>query len=343
MDFFTQTRPYRSNSYSFADQKAGTETDQNNTVNNTTTNTNNTAPSTTTTATPTTKSGWNISGAFGALTPKKNLLTSLSSFGEKIKTFVTEEQQMIARYLAEQKENERESETKKEEPKILPPWLDLPSDLESKIKEEIQSQIMNLTKAKRNFLNAPEDPSFPFDFDTYLPIAMASLKADPVLANARFYLVPKYIREPQFWRNYFYRVYLIKQAYGVPTTPSSLQPQLAQQTPTTSNEPIVSTSAMPIPSINTSVDAVPIDRSRSSSTAEGEFVSDQMSPEINVNLGSLQKELGQLGVSPSNPANWEAVLRQELEKDTLGSSPSNDVIIDEAWEEQMKKELEEEL
>lgn len=40
---------------------------------------------------------------------------------------------------------------------------------------------------------------------------MATLKEDPNLNKMRFYLVPKEIEEQVFWRNYFYRVTLLKQ------------------------------------------------------------------------------------------------------------------------------------
>jgi len=44
---------------------------------------------------------------------------------------------------------------------------------------------------------------------------MAALKGDPQLQKIRFYLVPQFIKEPIFWRNYFYRVSIIKEAHGL--------------------------------------------------------------------------------------------------------------------------------
>jgi len=44
---------------------------------------------------------------------------------------------------------------------------------------------------------------------------MAALEKDPNLNQARFALVPKHISEDLFWRNYFYRIHIIKQAYNI--------------------------------------------------------------------------------------------------------------------------------
>ncbi|CAF1561083.1 unnamed protein product, partial [Adineta steineri] len=42
------------------------------------------------------------------------------------------------------------------------------------------------------------------------PIALATLDVDENLKQMRFDLVPKQINEESFWRNYFYRVSLVK-------------------------------------------------------------------------------------------------------------------------------------
>ncbi|KAF8938152.1 Synapse-associated protein 1, partial [Haplosporangium gracile] len=64
---------------------------------------------------------------------------------------------------------------------------------------------------KRNFLlPPPPGTDFVFDMKVYSSTAMATLKEDPNLNKMRFYLVPKEIEELVFWRNYFYRVTLLK-------------------------------------------------------------------------------------------------------------------------------------
>ena len=47
--------------------------------------------------------------------------------------------------------------------------------------------------------------------NVYSSTATATLKQDPNLDKMRFYLVPKEVEELVFWRNYFYRVSLLKQ------------------------------------------------------------------------------------------------------------------------------------
>ena len=60
-------------------------------------------------------------------------------------------------------------------------------------------------------LPPPPGTDFTFDMKVYSSTAMATLKEDPNLEKMRFYLVPKEVEELVFWRNYFYRVSLLKQ------------------------------------------------------------------------------------------------------------------------------------
>ncbi|KAL1234113.1 Synapse-associated protein [Trichinella pseudospiralis] len=75
----------------------------------------------------------------------------------------------------------------------------------------VKKQIMSLSLDEEAFLRAPPaGTEFTFDFDSYVSQAEAALKADPNLEKIRFRLVPRKIKEEEFWRNYFYRVYLVK-------------------------------------------------------------------------------------------------------------------------------------
>jgi len=51
-----------------------------------------------------------------------------------------------------------------------------------------------------------------FSFQLAQPVALAVLEHDPNLTEMRFQLVPKVTKEVDFWRNYFYRISLIKQS-----------------------------------------------------------------------------------------------------------------------------------
>uniref|UniRef100_A0A1E1XTP3 Putative synapse-associated protein n=1 Tax=Amblyomma sculptum TaxID=1581419 RepID=A0A1E1XTP3_AMBSC len=79
--------------------------------------------------------------------------------------------------------------------------------------ENVKQQILSLSADKRNFVRSPPSGvQFEFDMDTMSPVAMALLQEDPNLEKMRFEIVPKWIPETDFWRNYFYRVSLIKQS-----------------------------------------------------------------------------------------------------------------------------------
>ena len=57
------------------------------------------------------------------------------------------------------------------------------------------------------------DVDFSFDFNSNSAEAMAMLEADSNLSIKRFKLVPRKVKEDAFWRNYFYRVYLIRESH----------------------------------------------------------------------------------------------------------------------------------
>eukprot|EP00041_Stephanoeca_diplocostata_P014729 m.277088 g.277088 ORF g.277088 m.277088 type:complete len:283 (+) comp19781_c0_seq2:359-1207(+) len=91
----------------------------------------------------------------------------------------------------------------------LPPWFEN--------EDVLKEPILALSKDKRNFLRDPPagQTSFKFDFDGEFPTAMVMLQEDPNLEKMRFAMVPKELSEEIFWRNYFYRVYLVKQSSEV--------------------------------------------------------------------------------------------------------------------------------
>nr|CAD7262149.1 unnamed protein product [Timema shepardi] len=107
----------------------------------------------------------------------------------------------------------------------VPPWVGCPN--ENSLKEE----CLTLSTDRRNFVRSPPaGVEFQFDYEVTYPVAMATLAEDPNLEKMRFELVPKSwgqrnmlynpndqrvccrINEETFWRNYFYRISLIRQA-----------------------------------------------------------------------------------------------------------------------------------
>ncbi|GIY50311.1 synapse-associated protein 1 [Caerostris extrusa] len=86
-----------------------------------------------------------------------------------------------------------------------PPWAGTEDE------EYVKEQILSLSADKRNFLrNPPTGVMFDFSFDSMYPVAEKMLKEDPALEKMRFEIVPKIINEETFWKNYFYRVQLVK-------------------------------------------------------------------------------------------------------------------------------------
>jgi len=119
----------------------------------------------------------------------------------------------------------------------LPPWVGFHEET------LVKKQICALSLDSRNFLRDPPTTT-DFNFDQMHATAMATLQEDPNLRIMRFQLVPKQINEERFWRNYFYRVALIKQSISgtlpltkdtdtiskIPT-PSTSQPHLDECAP----------------------------------------------------------------------------------------------------------------
>ncbi|EGD82675.1 hypothetical protein PTSG_03336 [Salpingoeca rosetta] len=105
----------------------------------------------------------------------------------------------------------------------VPPWVGCDDE------EELRSKILALSNDERNVTrDPPPGAQFDFDFDVAFPIAQATLLEDHRLDQLRFKLVPKAISEHDFWRNYFYRVELIKQSTDMARTMAQNTDQLSR-------------------------------------------------------------------------------------------------------------------
>eukprot|EP00911_Craspedida_sp_UC1_P002653 UC1_evm2s1952 len=92
----------------------------------------------------------------------------------------------------------------------LPPWMGYADE------EDLRERIVALSADERNFIRDPPSHADaanapPVDY----AIAMATLAEDKRLEEMRFKLVPGTVSEERFWRNYFYRVELVRQAYDL--------------------------------------------------------------------------------------------------------------------------------
>ncbi|KAG0367844.1 hypothetical protein BC939DRAFT_473417 [Gamsiella multidivaricata] len=129
---------------------------------------------------------------------------SLSSAAQRVGANVTQGIQKEHDDFVRQKK--LETVAPREGTEILPAWAGMPDE------DKIKARILSLSKDKRNFLlPPPPGTDFVFDMNVYSTTAFATLKQDPNLNRMRFSLVPKEIEELVFWRNYFYRVSLLKQ------------------------------------------------------------------------------------------------------------------------------------
>ncbi|KAJ0056341.1 hypothetical protein NL108_006460, partial [Boleophthalmus pectinirostris] len=145
-----------------------------------------------------------------ASTATKKISESVVETANTIKKSVEEGKIIDKTFLGDfQKEQEKfvqEKKAKRSEAAV-PPWVGYNEE------ETIQQQILALSADKRNFLrDPPAGVQFHFDMDQMYPLAAVMLEEDQLLNHMRFDLVPKHVKEDVFWRNYFYRVSLIKQS-----------------------------------------------------------------------------------------------------------------------------------
>ncbi|KAK6056996.1 BSD domain protein [Cooperia oncophora] len=99
-------------------------------------------------------------------------------------------------------------------PDVVDPWDGLPD------REFAKKKILALSLDPHNFIReSPGDCDF--DMATQQAMARRLMDIDPNLSRVRFELVPKKLSEEKFWRNYFYRVSLIR--HSISASASELQ------------------------------------------------------------------------------------------------------------------------
>merc|ERR1719470_75966 len=120
---------------------------------------------------------------------------------------------MLAEFNQEQEEFIK-SKGEKEMPTA--PWSGYQNE------DELKDKILALSEDKRNFLRAPPTGvNFDFEYSAVASHAVVLLAADPRLQKMRYELVPKKVKEDEFWRNYFYRVGLVKQSFELSNSMST--------------------------------------------------------------------------------------------------------------------------
>ncbi|OWF47477.1 Synapse-associated protein 1 [Mizuhopecten yessoensis] len=233
------------------------------------------------------------------------------------KTFLGDFSREQDKFVTEKKEKVKRSEA------AVPPWIGYNEE------ESLKEQILALSTDKRHFLrNPPSGIQFQFHFESMFPIATATLQEDPNLQKMRFELVPKQINEETFWRNYFYRVSLIKQSTQLTV--------LAQETGSTGEKSSNGSRRSSVGSVDKGFlfvetkNSAPNDHLQkeeefvAGSPPQDEFISDTFQ-ENDVNDDDLRKEMQLLGVDEikadkndqeedTDIPQWERELQQELQE-----------------------------
>ncbi|XP_040895839.1 synapse-associated protein 1-like [Toxotes jaculatrix] len=248
-----------------------------------------------------------------------------------------------------QKEQEKFVQEKKAKKfgAAVPPWVGYNEE------DTIQQQILALSADKRNFLrDPPAGVHFHFDFEQMYPIAMVMLEEDELLRKMRFHLVPKQVKEEVFWKNYFYRVSLIKQSAQL----TALAAQQAaerrdeEKTGCSPEDPhqkdVIKGKTRPT-TCSMKPKSTEDEEEISTSPPVSEFVSDAFDS-CKINEDDLRKEMEQLvldkrehpNTQQEETADWERELQEELkEYDVLADNENHDDNWDREIEDMLKEDI----
>ncbi|KAG2456472.1 synapse-associated protein 1 [Polypterus senegalus] len=258
----------------------------------------------------------------------KKISDSVAETAQTIKKSVEEgkidliiDKTILGDFQKEQEKFVSEKHLRKQDTAV-PPWVGYSEE------ETIQQQILALSADRRNFLrDPPAGVHFQFDFEQMYPIALVMLQEDELLNRMRFDLVPKLVKEDVFWRNYFYRVSLIKQSAQL--TALAAQQQAAEKKEEATKNGIGAEDMQLTENIRPKTPPMPIgsnlkpsedEEEISTSPGVSEFVSDAFDS-CNINQEDLRKEMKQLVLdkkeedaqNDEESEDWEKELQQELQ------------------------------
>uniref|UniRef100_A0A914XF37 BSD domain-containing protein n=1 Tax=Plectus sambesii TaxID=2011161 RepID=A0A914XF37_9BILA len=205
----------------------------------------------------------------------------------------------------------------------------------------MKKQILTLSLDSRNFLRDPPGGiQFNFDFEQMNAVAMATLEEDPNLRKMRFQLVPKQVAEERFWRNYFYRVSLIKQSANLSSMSRETEVEKRAEQASTSSadqmaigQPLLDTkdadeSAVVGSPISPSADFL--------SDAEAPYVSEEELARVREQLGIAASKANQSG--DGGGEQWEKEILADLNDYELVTQQTGKS--EEEWEDEISKLLE---
>ncbi|XP_069006875.1 synapse-associated protein 1-like isoform X1 [Embiotoca jacksoni] len=222
----------------------------------------------------------------------------------------------------------------------VPPWVGYNEE------DTIQQQILALSADKRNFLrDPPAGVQFHFDFEQMYPIAMVMLGEDELLRKMRFHLVPKQVKEEVFWKNYFYRVSLIKQSAQLTALAAQQDAEQRDKERTCSSPEDPHRKDVAKQKTSSAIHSLkPKSREDeeelSTSPPVSEFVSDAFDS-CKINEEDLRKEMEQLVLDKreeqQETTDWERELQEELQEyDVLTDNENRDDNWDREIEEMLK-------
>ncbi|XP_014296075.1 synapse-associated protein of 47 kDa isoform X4 [Microplitis demolitor] len=227
----------------------------------------------------------------------------------KIKKTV-EENRMIAELNKEQDAFIAGKNNEKGE--AVAPWVGAPNE------DVLREECLALSTDRRNFVRAPPPGvEFDWDFEAVQPMAQATLALDPNLETMRFELVPKVISEENFWRNYFYRVSLLRQSHELNA--------MASQAESNPNQSLTSTGSIDQPQVESNKEVIKDTTAASGSvtskvtttitaspnTTSDELISDSTrTPDKDIQ--QVKESIKKLETKASKEEEWEGELEAEL-------------------------------
>jgi len=185
---------------------------------------------------------------------------------------------------------------------------------------------LELSKDQRNFVRSPPSGvTIDFEHESLSGAALTLLKEDPNLHDMRFQLVPKRVKEDEFWRNYFYRVGLVRQQYELQELQDAKNDKMVESVDkgTSGKNPDVEVEATGVDSVTKSTDVE-------------EFVSESYLASSK-DIAEADQSIKRLGVSEKSTSEWEAELQGELnEYEVVKDSVEDD---NPEWENQIQEML----